>query len=284
MVPSYIILALVSMVLIGLYDFIYSRAVRKGISPGTMTFSQACFFCPAVSLWAYLDGSYVWTLWTLLGPVAALLLFLGIWAFMQSVKLGEASVSLPIYRINFVVTAFIAVIFLGEAITLRKVLGLSLAVASIIILARAGPGKQSSFGRGKSILWALIAMSSMGLLNIVYKLAVSGGVAPPMVLHSQAIFFITTAFLYARIGEGGLRCSRSSWSYALMAAICLVLGLMSLVAALEDGEASAVTPIAQLSFVVSMLMATLWLGERFTKQKVVGLLLAVATVAAFLPG
>ena len=69
-----------------------------------------------------------------------------------------------------------------------------------------------------------------------------------------------------------------------MAAICLVLGLMSLVAALEDGEASAVTPIAQLSFVVSMFMATLWLGERFTKQKVVGLLLAVATVAAFLPG
>ena len=284
MVPSYIILALVSMVLIGLYDFIYSRAVRKGISPGTMTFSQACFFCPVVSLWAYLDGSYVWTLRTLLGPVAALLLFLGTWAFMRSVKLGEASVSVPIYRINFVVTAIIAVIFLGEAITLRKVLGLSLAVASIIILARASPGKQSSFGRGKPILWALIAMGSMGFLNIVYKLAVSGGVAPPMVLHSQAIFFITISFLYARIGEGGLRCSRSSWGYALMAAICLVLGLMSLIAALEDGAASVVTPIAQLSFVVSMFMATLWLGERFTKQKIVGLLLAVATVAAFLPG
>jgi len=216
------------MVLIGLYDFIYSRAVRKGISPGTMTFSQACFFFPAVSLWAYLDGSYVWTL--------------------------------------------------------RKVLGLSLAVASIIILAWPGAGKQSGFGRGKSILWALIAMSSMGLLNIVYKLAVSGGVAPPMVLHSQAVCFIAISFLYARIGEGGLRCSRSSWGYAFMAAFCLVLGLMSLIAVLEDGEASVVTPIGQLSFVVSMFMATLWLGERFTKQKIVGLLLAVATVAAFLPG
>jgi transporter family protein len=284
MIPSYIILALISMVLIGLYDFVYSRAVRKGISPGTMTFSQACFFFPAVSIWAYLDGSYVWTLWTLLGPVAALLLFSGIWAFMRSVKLGEASVSVPIYRINFVVTAFIAVIFLGEVITLRKVLGLSMAVASIVILARAGQDKQPHFGRGKSILWALIAMSAMGLLSIVYKLAVSGGVAPPMVLHSQAVFFITIAFLYAHIGEGGLRCSRSSWGYAFMAAICLVFGLMSLVAALKGGDASVVTPIGQLSFVVSTFMATLWLGERFTKRKIVGLLLAVATVAAFLSG
>jgi transporter family protein len=284
MIPSYIILALVSMLLIGLYDFIYSRAVRKGISPGTMTFSQACFFFPAVSLWAYFDGSYTWTLLTLLGPVAALLLFFGIWAFMRSVNLGEASVSVPIYRINFVVTALIAVIILGEPITPRKVLGVTLAVASIVILSRAGPGKKVSSGRGKSILWALAAMTSVGLLNIVYKLAVSGGVAPPMLLHSQAACFITVSFLYARIGEGGLRCSRASWTYASMAAFCVVFGLMSLIVALEDGEASVVAPISQLSFVVSTVMATLWLGERFTKRKIAGLFLAVATVAAFLPG
>jgi len=84
--------------------------------------------------------------------------------------------------------------------------------------------------------------------------------------------------------KGGLRCSRASWTYASIAALCLVFGLMSLVAALKEGDASVVTPIGQLSFVVSTVMATLWLGEHFTKRKIVGLLLAIATVAAFLPG
>jgi drug/metabolite transporter (DMT)-like permease len=31
-------------------------------------------------------------------------------------------------------------------------------------------------------------------------------------------------------------------------------------------------------------MVILWMGERFTKRKVAGLLLAVATIVAFLPG
>jgi uncharacterized membrane protein len=127
-------------------------------------------------------------------------------------------------------------------------------------------------------------MISIGLLNIVYKLAVSGGVAPPMVLHSQAVFFTIIAFLYSRLGEGGLRCTKASWGYAATAALCLVVGLMSLVSALERGEASVVTPIGQLSFVVSTVMATIWLGERFTKIKMLGLFFAVASVAAFLPG
>jgi uncharacterized membrane protein len=62
------------------------------------------------------------------------------------------------------------------------------------------------------------------------------------------------------------------------------MGLIALLAALKRGEASVVTPIGQLSFVVSALMVTLWMGERFTKRKVTGLLLAVATIMAFLPG
>jgi uncharacterized membrane protein len=62
------------------------------------------------------------------------------------------------------------------------------------------------------------------------------------------------------------------------------VGLIALLAALRRGEASVVTPIGQLSFVVSTLMATFWMRERFTKRRVVGLILAVATIGAFLPG
>ena len=220
-----------------------------------------------------------------LGPVAALLVFFGIWAFMRSVSLGQASVSTPIYRINFVITALVAMSFLGEQLTLRKGVGFLLAAASIFFLSefRIG-GKPIPGNRTPSILWALAAMTSVGLRNIVYKLGVSGGVAPAMLLHSQGLCFITIAFIYARLTQGGPRFSRKGWAHGLASSVSIVVGLIALLAALRTGEASVVTPIGQLSFVVSTLMATFWMRERFTKRKIVGLLLAVATIGAFLPG
>jgi transporter family protein len=285
MIPPYILLALLSMLMIGIYDFIYSKAVRKGISAGTMTCSQACLFVPTVTLWAYFEGTYIWTPYTFLGPVAALLIFFGIWAFMRSVGLGEASVSTPIYRINFVITALVAILFLGEQLTLRKGVGFLLAAASIFFLSefRIG-GRSIPRNRTPSILWALAAMTSVGLRNIVYKLGVSGGVAPAMLLHSQGLCFISIAFIYARLTQGGPRFSRKGWAHGSASCASIVVGLIALLAALKRGEASVVTPIGQLSFVVSTLMATFWMRERFTKRKLVGLLLAVATIAAFLPG
>ena len=46
-------------------------------------------------------------------------------------------------------------------------------------------------------------------------------------------------------------------------------------------EASIVTLIVQLSFVVSVLMATWWMGERFSPRKLLGLAFAVFTIVAF---
>jgi uncharacterized membrane protein len=285
MVPSYIVLALLSMFMIGIFDFIYSRAVRQGVSAGTMTCSQACFFVPTVTLWAYLGGDYIWTPYTFLGPVAALFLFFGIWAFMRSVSLGEASVTTPIYRISFVITGLVAILFLGEEMTLRKGVGFLLAAASILFFSEFRFGtKANPRIRTASIMWALAAMTSVGLVNIVYKIGVTGGVAPAMLLHAQGLCFITIAFIYSRITQGGPRFSRKGWAHGLAAGVTIVLGLYTLLAALKKGEASVVTPIGQLSFVVSALMVTFWMGERFTRRKVLGLLLAMATIGAFLPG
>lgn len=284
MVHPYIRLALVAMVLVGVADFVYGRAVRRGVTPGTMTSSQACFFVPATGLWAYLQGAYAWTTPTLLGAAAGLLTFLGLWAFMRSVSLGQASVTTPIYRISFAVTALAAILFLGEPMTLRKGAGFLLAAASIFLLSDFGRGNGGIASvRPASILWALGAMTSVGFLNIVYKLGATAGVAPAMLLHSQGTFFIFIAFGYARVSQGGPRFSRAGWAHALVTGVCLLGGLMALVAAFREGEASVVTPIAQLSFVVSALLATFWMGERLTPRKTAGLALAAAAILAFTP-
>jgi uncharacterized membrane protein len=51
--------------------------------------------------------------------------------------------------------------------------------------------------------------------------------------------------------------------------------------ALGRAEVTVVTPIVQLSFVVSVIMATVWMRERLTVRKTVGLVMAAATIASF---
>lgn len=284
MIPPYILLALVAMLLVGIADFTYGRAVRKGVTPGTMTCSQACFFVPATALWAALQGSYAWSRPALLGAAAGFFIFFGFWAFMRSVSLGQASVSTPIYRISFVVTALVAILFLGEPMTLRKGAGFLLAAASILLLSDLGRGGAAAArARPASIAWALAAMTSVGLLNVVYKLGMMAGVAPPMFLHSQGVFFIVIAFAYACASQGGPRFSRVGWAHGLVTGVCFLVGLVALLAAFREGEASVVTPISQLSFVVSVLLAALGMGERLPARKLAGLALAAGTILAFTP-
>ena len=247
-----------------------------------MTFSQSCIALPITIIWAYLEGAYSWSRYTFLGIAAAVFIFTGFWAFMRSVRLGEASVSTPIYRISFIVAAALAIVFLGEALTLRKTAGFLFAGGAIFLLSDFGGRAQ---GRGGippiSIVWAVVAMVAVSLLNIVYKLGVMAGEAPSMLMHGQAVFFTGLAFLFAVFSQGGPKFSRAGWAHAAVTGVCFPIGIIALMSAMRTGEASVVVPISQLSFVVSAAMATVWMKERFTKRKLLGIALAVATVAAF---
>ena len=280
MIPPYIWLALLAMLFYGVVDFTYGRATRKGVTPGTMLCSQSSIVLPVTGIWAWWEGTYLWSKPAFLGIAAGVFVFIGLWAFMKSLKLGETSVTTPIYRISFVITALIAILFLGEPMTIRKGIGFLLAGASIFFISdfRFGAGGGES---GKSILLAVTAMFAVGVLNIVYKLGVTNGVSPVMMLHSQAVFFICIAFLYARFTQGGPRFSRAGWAHASVTAACFTGGIVAFLSALQSGGASVVTPIVQLSFGVSGLMATWWLEERFTPRKLAGLAFAAGTIAAF---
>ncbi len=282
MLPRFIILALFASFLIGVADYVYGRAVRNRILPGTITVSQSSIVVPITWLWALYEGSYAWTPASFLGIGAAFFIFIGFWCFMKSVELGETSVSTPIYRMSFVVTAMLAIWFLNESITLSKIVGLILTGCAIFLFSDFHRGSFSAH-KLASILLAMAAMVAVGLVSFIYKLGVSGGVAPIMFLHSQAVFFITIAFIYSFIVQGGPQFSKKGWAHGCVTATCFIFGITSLLAALREGEASIVSPIMQFSFIVTTILASWRLSEKITMRKFLGLAAAAGTIFAFTP-
>lgn len=282
LIPSYIYFAVLAMLLVGVADFVFGKAARKGLTYASVACCQAIFVTVTNGLWAYLAGVYAWSLPYLISGAAAVLFFIAFWSFMRSVSQGEASVSTPIYRINFVATSLMAIFFLNEAMTLRKAVGFLFAGIAIFLLSDFRVHHTSSSRiRWSSIFWAVVAMFSMGSMSFLWKIAAIWGLPLPMLFHTQAVFFTVITYTFSFVTQGGPRFSRDSWIYGISVGALLIGGMSFFYLALGRAEVTVVTPISQLSFVVSVILATVWMRERLTARKTVGLLMAAATIASF---
>ena len=75
--------------------------------------AQAWFFLPLVILYALatrtlaLDPAALW------GSLAGAFIFIGFYYFIRSLATGSVSTNASIFRLNFIVTAFLAIALLG---------------------------------------------------------------------------------------------------------------------------------------------------------------------------
>ncbi len=280
-----VVFALVSMVLVGTADFVYKRAAVAGAAPSSFMLMQSWFFGTTAFVFGLVTGTLRFHPALLLGPVAALVVFSGARMFILSLAGGEATVNTPIFRLSFVITVALAILFLGEQFTLRKLAGFALAAAAILLLTGFPLGRllrrEVRTAPGKPLLWALAAMGCMGLLNFIYKIAALLGATAPAFIFSQFCTFTLIALSHALWWEGSLRLDRAVWTHAPFAGAFNSAGFIFLILALQRGEASVAVPISQMSFVMTTLLAAILYREDFTLRKSAGLAAAVLTILVF---
>ena len=280
-----VLFALLSMTLVGLADFLYKRAALAGVVPSSYLLVQSWFFGPTAFVFGIASGSLRFHPSLFLGPVGAIVVFTGARMFLISLRHGEATVNTPIFRLSFVVTVALAILFLKEQFTLRKLAGFALAATSILLLTgfsvRQFVRDGLSQGRRKSIVLAMAAMGCMGLLHFLYAIAARLGATGPSFIFSQFCGFTLIALFHALCWERGVRLDRAVWATAPLAGIFFSAGLILLIMALQRGEASVVVPISQMSFVVTTFLAVTAYGEGLTLRKAAGLAAALLTILAF---
>jgi uncharacterized membrane protein len=270
--------ALGAMACFGISDLIYKRGATAGIPSGDFLMAQAWMFCPGVTLYAWLTGNLHPHLPAVWGALAGLFLFVALYNFTQSLHRGAVSTNAPIFRLNFTITAALAILILGEPMTVAKGVALGLALVAVwLLLAEAGAE------RGKvdvaSLAQVLLATVTMALTNLFYKIGLQHGALPETMVAAQAWMFSSLATIVG-FWRGGLRVPRRGWSYAGLAALALFGAFVLLMHALALGPASVLVPVAQMSFVITALAGIAMFGERLDRRK--GLGLAVAAVALVL--
>ena len=156
-------LAVFAMISFGAGDLIYKRAAAAGIEARHFLMLQAWFFCPLVTLYALARQKLVLEPAALWGSLAGLVMFFAFYNFSRSLRSGSISANAPIFRLNFTLTAALAIGLLGEPLTLTKLAGLGLAFIAVLALAGGSQGdapSASGYGSLTRVLLATVAAGS----------------------------------------------------------------------------------------------------------------------------
>jgi uncharacterized membrane protein len=275
-----ILFALIALVLNGLADYVYKRAADTGSRPHHFLLAQAIFFAPTAALLAYATGVMVWQPAVLFGSLAGACAFSGFYNFSRSLSGGTVSINAPLFRLNFMVTAALAILILGEPLTVLKTVGLLAALLAAWLLVGGIPRNGAPLAAAP-IFRALIATLSLGAANFFHKLALMNGVAPAMTLAAQACVFVSLSFIFVYGSDRRIAIPRQTVKYGFVASFLLLVGFIAYLTALVTGQASVVTPVAQMGFLVTAALGITLLGERPTPAKLFGLFAALVALGVF---
>jgi drug/metabolite transporter (DMT)-like permease len=271
--------ALAALACYGLGDFIYKRATAAGVKPHHFLIGQAWCFAPAIVLYGFATGTLVLRASAVWNGLAGLFMFIGLFNFLRSLASGPVSIAAPVFRLNFVVTSVLAILFLHEPLTPAMPIALALALAATWLLLGGGERAQQAKLDGGWLLAVLIATVSLGAANFFHAVGVRHGSTPETALSAQAIVFVTLATIFVRVADGKIAPPPAMWKHAAAAAAVLMGAFLLMLYGLTRGPASVLVPITQMGFVVTAALGVAVLGEPMTRRKIAGLAAAVGALA-----
>jgi len=272
--------ALLSLLFAGLVDVVFKRYARIDRSRGMYVLGMGVVWTviQCLIVLASGDGFRIDGQTLAFGLGAGLLISLANLCLIESLTHIDVGLASTIYRLNTIGVVVLAAILLAEPLTAVKTTGVLLGAAAVTMLyerSRYAP-HQRLFAL---YFWlAVLASVLRACFGIVAKAAALHGVDLQLLLLVNGPVWIVAGGVYAVLRERGLRVTAAKVKYSLVSGV-LICGVANfLMLALTLGEASVVVPIANMSFLVALLISAGLGMERLTSRKLVAVALTVTAI------
>ena len=197
--------------------------------------------------------------------------------FVSIEKVG-ASIAAALINLNPFVSTALAIVLLGESITVPIVIGTAVIVAGTTLLSLGG--KRLGF-RLSLLTLPILSAVCFGVVAVLRKLGLSDTSAVVgSAINVTTALVAYSAFLIASGRVGVMVCRGRSLAYFAAAGLAENVGVFMNVVALGMGRVSVVTPLYGTAPIFVLILAPLFLRdvERLTTRVVVGTLLIVSGV------
>jgi len=270
---SDIVYALAAMVCYGIGDFIYKRAATTGVAAEQFLMGQGWVFCPATIGYAWITERLYFTSYAGWGGLAGLFLLIGFFNYVGSLRSSSVSVIAPVFRLNFIVTAALAIGWLGEPLTGAKLGGFAMALSAgwLLLGGSIGGRVADASPTPHALTQVIVATLATGVANFCHKLGLAGGATPETLLAAQAIVFSTTMTGVSYARSGTIVLPRGVAMHSVAAAAVLIAAFLFLLHGMRHGEASIIVPITQMGFGIAAVLGVIFFKEQLTARKIAGL-------------
>ena len=280
MVDLAILFALLSLMLGGLNEVVFKRYSARERSRGMMIsgIGLVWILLLTVDVGLRSDAIDIDPAGLAYGLVAGLFVAVANILLLESLKHMEVSLGSTIYRLNTIAVVILSILFLGEAMTMLKATGIAFGVIAVLLLYR----HQTSHGDHRELRLGLGLVLTGALCRAIYgvvsKAGLSAGSDMDLLLLTSALCWVLSGLFYARFIERRYAITRKKIVYSVLSG-CLVYGIVrTLLAALALGEASVVITIANLSFLMALLVAMMLKMERLSGRKLLAMGFAIGAI------
>jgi len=192
--------------------------------------------------------------------------------YFKALQIGNVNKVTPVDKSSTVLTMILALIFLGEAITVLKFVSIIfIGVGTYLMIEKKADAKEAK--DNKWLIFALGAAVFASLTAILGKIGIEG-VESNLGTAIRTIVVLIMAWLVVFVTkkQGEIKgIDKRSWKFLIFSGLTTGLSWLCYYKALQDGEASVVVPIDKLSILVTMAFSYFVLKEKFTKKSWVGL-------------
>ena len=196
--------------------------------------------------------------------------------YFRALSKGDINKVVPIDKSSTVLTIILAVIFLGESVTVYKTLGVVfIAIGTLLMIEKKDTEKKSE-GEGW-LIYALLSAFFASLTTILGKIGIEGVESNLGTAIRTAVVIVMSFIMVAFTGKTGeiKRIDKKELGFILLSGLSTGASWLCYYKALQDGEAGIVVPIDKLSILVTIAFSYMVFKERLSKKAMLGLVMIV---------
>lgn len=205
--------------------------------------------------------------------------------YFKALQLGDVNKVAPIDKFSTVLSILLAFIILGEPVTLVKAIAIiPIALGTYLMIQKKKVERQTQPANRKWLIYAFLSAVFASLTSILGKIGISGvesnlGTA----IRTVVVLIMAWVVVFITGKQNTVKnINKKSLLFICMSGVATGASWLCYYRALQEGQASVVVPIDQLSIVLTVAFSYFILKEKVTKKSAAGLFLLAAGTMAML--
>ena len=196
--------------------------------------------------------------------------------YFRALSKGDINKVVPIDKSSTVLTIILAVVFLGERVTVYKTLGVVFIAIGTLLMIEKKDTEKTREGEGW-LIYALLSAFFASLTTILGKIGIEGVESNLGTAIRTAVVIVMSFIMVAFTGKTGeiKKIDKKELGFILLSGLSTGASWLCYYKALQDGEAGIVVPIDKLSILVTIAFSYIVFKERLSKKAILGLVMIV---------